>query len=251
MILLLIMFARHGSAINALRFNLSRAKKLLLDSWPLLLSGITIMIYMRIDQIMIGQMLGNKSVGTYSAALKISEILYIMPMVICSTTLPAIIKSKEISLKLFEQRMQYTYDIMVIVSLCFIIPMTFFSSYIVNLVYGVNFSDAGPILAIHIWTSLFVFLGVASGQWFVAEGRQILSLQRTAMGAVINVILNYFTIPIYDGIGAAFSTLIAQLFSCLLFDLLQKETRPMFFMKVKSLNVFRQISNLRLINEKL
>ncbi len=251
MILLFLIFERRGHAINTLRFNLTRAKNLFLDSWPLFLSGITIMIYMKIDQIMLGEISGDKSVGIYSAALRISEVFYFIPMIILSTITPYLLEKRKINLKLFENKLQLTYDAMVIISLCFIIPMTFISGNVVNAIYGANFSEAGPILAIHIWTSLFVFLGVASGQWFVAENRQILSLQRAAMGAVMNVILNYFTIPMYGGIGAAFSTLIAQLFSCLLFDLLQKDTRPMFIMKLKSFNVFRHISNLRLINEKL
>ena len=54
---------------------------LLVESWPLLLSGISIMVYMKIDQIMLGQILGDESVGIYSAALRISEIWYFIPMI--------------------------------------------------------------------------------------------------------------------------------------------------------------------------
>lgn len=251
MSLLILIFRKQGYALNQLRFVLSRAKRLLLDSWPLLISGVTIMIYMKIDQIMLGEMLGSRSVGIYSAALRISEIWYFIPMIITSTTLPAILNAKKSNQHLYEQRLQILYDIMVIISLLLIIPMMFLSTPMIKLVFGADFSEAGPILMVHIWASLFVFLGVASSQWFVAENRQILSLQRSALGAALNILINYFAIPAYGGIGAALATLAAQFFTCLLFDLLQKETRPMFFMKMKSLNIFRHISTLRSINEKL
>jgi O-antigen/teichoic acid export membrane protein len=251
MALLTLIFRKQGFALNQLRFVLSRAKMLLLDSWPLLISGVTIMIYLKIDQIMLGEMLGSRSVGIYSAALRISEIWYFIPMIITSTTLPAILNAKKSNQALYEQRLQLLYDIMVVISLCVIIPMIFVSTPMIKLAFGAEFSEAGPILMVHIWASLFVFLGVASGQWFVAENRQILSLQRSALGAALNVLINYFAIPVYGGIGAALATLAAQFFTCLLFDLLQKETRPMFFMKIKALNIFRHISTLRSFNEKL
>jgi PST family polysaccharide transporter len=81
-----------------------------------------------------------------------------------------------------------------------------------------------------------VFLGVASSQWFVAENRQILSFQRTLLGAVINVAFNYILIPAFGVLGAAYATVLAQASACMFYDLLQKETRPMFAMKLKSFN---------------
>lgn len=251
MALLILIFGKKGYALTQLRFAMSRAKTLLEDSWPLLISGVTIMIYMKIDQIMLGEMLGSRAVGVYSAALRISETWYFIPMIITSTTMPLIINARKFSKEIYLQRIQSMYDLMVIISLLFIVPMTFASAPLIKFVFGADFLDAGPILAIHIWASLFVFLGVASSQWFVAENRQILSLQRSALGAAFNVLLNYFAIPVYGGVGAAMATLAAQLFTCLLFDAFQTETRPMFFMKIKSLNIFRHLSKLRSINEKL
>jgi Na+-driven multidrug efflux pump len=79
-------------------------------------------------------------------------------------------------------------------------------------------------------------LGVASSQWFIAENRQILSFQRTLLGAAINVALNYILIPMFGAVGAACATVIAQASVCLFYDLFQKETRPMFVMKIRSFN---------------
>jgi PST family polysaccharide transporter len=62
--------------------------KLLVESWPLILSGLTIILYMRIDQIMLAQMMGNEEVGLYSAVLIFSEIWYFIPTIIVSSIIP-------------------------------------------------------------------------------------------------------------------------------------------------------------------
>ena len=98
----------------------------------------------------------------------------------------------------------------------------------------------------HIWAAIFVFLGVASGQWFLTENRQVLSLQRTVLGAIVNVILNIVLIPGYGVLGAAWATVVAQLSAALLFDLTQKETRLMFIMKLRSMNVISVIRRCKL-----
>jgi PST family polysaccharide transporter len=84
-----------------------------------------------------------------------------------------------------------------------------------------------------------VFLGVASSKWFIAEGRQVLSLQRTVIGAFVNVALNLLLIPNYGGIGAALATLITQFAAAFLFDITHNVTRSMFFMKLKAMNPLR------------
>jgi PST family polysaccharide transporter len=61
-------------------------------------------------------------------------------------------------------------------------------------------------------------------------------LQRTVLGALINITLNYYLIPKFGVVGAAYATVMAQASVCFFYDLLQKETRPMFVMKLRSFN---------------
>ena len=235
-LLLLVILGVHGPGLRKLKVSLARAKVLLADSWPLMLSGLAIALYMKIDQIMLGQILGDEAVGIYSAATRISEVWYFIPMMIVASVFPAILEAKKQSEALYYQRLQRLYDLMVWLSVVVALPMTFLAGPIVVLLFGSAYAEAGTVLAIHIWASVFVFLGVASSQWFIAENRQLLSFQRTLMGAVINVGLNFILIPHFGVAGAAYATVLAQASVGLLYDLLQKETRPMFFMKLKSFN---------------
>jgi O-antigen/teichoic acid export membrane protein len=105
------------------------------------------------------------------------------------------------------------------------------------MLFGEVYAAAGPVLAIHIWASIFVFLGVASGKWFVAENRQMLSFQRAMLGAVVNVILNFLLIPGFGPVGAAIATIVSYSMSAFFTDFLHQETKQLFYMKVSALNI--------------
>ena len=225
-----------GPKIQTLTISFVKAKELLKDSLPLMISGMAIMVYMKIDQIMLGKMVGDQAVGIYSAATRISEVWYFMPMVIAASVFPSILEAKKQSKALYYERLQSLYSLMVWVSVPISIFITFFARSIVTLLFGDEFKDSSFVLAIHIWTSLFVFLGIVSSKWLIAENLQMLSLQRAAIGVILNIGLNLFLIPLYGAVGAAIATLTTQIFVALLFDLLQKITRPMFNMKIKAFN---------------
>jgi len=228
--------------LRKIEFKFKIAKQLLKDSWPLVLSGMVIAIYMRIDQVMIKEMLDNKAVGNYAAAVRLSEAWYFIPMVIASSLFPAIINAKKQSEELYYKRLQKLYDLMVWMAIAIALPMTFLSDWVVNLLYGSQYNQAGGVLMIHIWAGIFVFLGVASSKWFIAENLQKFSFYRTLTGAILNIILNIILIPKYNIKGAAIATLISQGVASYLFNAFNYKLRGNFFMQTKSLlliNLFR------------
>jgi len=232
---LMIVYALQGGEIRAWRAQISRVKNLIKDSWPLILSGLAIMVYMRIDQIMLGQMLDDESVGIYSAAVKISEVWYFIPMTIVASVFPSIIEAKKQGEARYYQRLQKLSGLMLLLALAGAIPMTFLSAWITDLLFGNAYQLAGSVLAIHIWSGLFVFLGLASGEWFIIEGLQKYYFYRTILGAFVNIGLNFIMIPKFGIIGAAWATVVAQLCSNILFNIFNRKTRVIFFMQCKSI----------------
>ena len=220
-------------------FDVTLAKQLLKDSWPLIFSGLVVMIYMRIDQIMIKEMLGEREVGLFSAAVRISEVWYFIPMIITASLFPSIVNAKKISEELYYARLQRLYTIMVWLAIAIALPMTFLSDWLVTLLYGESYREAGQVLMVHIWAGVFVFLGVASGRWLISENLQWIAFYRTFSGAIINIILNFVLIPIYGLIGAAIATVIAQTMAAFVCDILSKKTRMAFFMKLNTLNIVK------------
>ncbi len=232
----LYFYIKNHLNINLLhvRFEKSTAVSLLRDSWPLILSGMVIAIYMKIDQVMIKEMMNSEAVGQYAAAVRISEAWYFIPMVIASSLFPAIINAKKQSEELYHARLQKLYNLMVWMAIAIALPMTFLSDWVIHLLYGNQYNQAGSVLMIHIWTGVFIFLGVASGKWFMAENLQMLAFLRTFYGMIINIILNIILIPKYGIQGAATATLISQIMAAYFSDLFNKKTKKMFWMKSKS-----------------
>lgn len=235
-------YLQNNLSLKKWKFSKEISYSLLKDSWPLILSGMVAAIYMKIDQIMIKEMLGSEAVGQYAAAVKLSEAWYFIPVILASSLFPAILNAKENNEALYYERLQKLYDLMVWMAIAIAIPMTFLSDWIINLLYGEAYMQAGSVLMIHIWAGIFVFLGVASSKWFIAENLQKYSFYRALAGAIINIILNFILIPKFSIYGAAFATLISQAIASYIFNAFSKKLFNTFLLQTNAILLpFRKI----------
>ena len=108
---------------------------------------------------------------------------------------------------MYYHRIQNLYNLMVIISLSIIVPITLFSKLIVKFLYGKAYRDAATVLTIHIWTGVFVFLGVAYSKWIINENYTRKNFYRTTMGSIANIVFNVLLINIYGIVGAAIARL--------------------------------------------
>jgi O-antigen/teichoic acid export membrane protein len=230
---LIIMYHRQGFRLRDWTFNLSRAKMLIKQSYPLMFSAVMVSIYMKIDTVML-KSVGSVAVGIYSAAANLSEAWFFIPMAIVTSVFPAIVNARKTDLERYNKRLINLYDLLVYLSLPVAIFISFFGTDIIHIIYGNRYEGAGHMLSIHIWSGIFVFLGIASGQYLVAEGYTNISFQRTAMGAIVNVALNFWLIPQYGGVGTSIATLIAYFVSTFYIILIPK-TRQQGILMLKSL----------------
>lgn len=226
-------------------FDLVTAKVMLRNSWPLILAGIAVTLYMRIDQVMIKEMLGEREVGLYSAAVRLSEAWYFVPVMLTASLFPAIVSGKKISREIYHNRLQRLCTLLTWLAIAVALPMTFLADWLVSLLYGPNYQEAGSVLAIHIWGAVFVFLGVASGGFFTLENRTKKTFYRTAWGAVSNVLLNLALIPRYGINGAAIATVLSQFMVNYLYDFFDRSTRDLFVIKIRALFPIRHILRFR------
>lgn len=230
-----IVYKLRKKAMFYKKFDIGIAKKILKDSWPLIFSAIVVSIYMRIDQIMIKEMLGEYEVGIYSAAVRLSEAFYFIPMLITASLFPAILNAKKQSEELFKQRLQRLYTFMVWTAIAIALPITFLSDWLILLLYGQPYQAAGQVLMIHVWAAVFVFIGVSFGQYLLVENFTLVAFQRTLLGAVSNVLLNLWLIPLYGMLGAAIATLLAQFVANYGYDMFDRRLHKQLVMKTKAL----------------
>jgi O-antigen/teichoic acid export membrane protein len=209
---LILAYRKNGFKIRIWKFNWKLALEILKDSWPMMLSGAAISIYMKIDQVMIGNMLGETKVGLYAAAVKISEIWYFIPVVICTSLFPAIVNAKMSDNALYKKRLHNLYWLMFFLASALAVPISILAKPLVVLIFGNKYLLAAGALQIHVWAGLGVFWGVALSQYLVSENRTLINLILTLSSAILNIILNLFLIRSWGINGAAFATLISYLF---------------------------------------
>jgi O-antigen/teichoic acid export membrane protein len=198
---------------------------------------------MSIDQLMIEYYLNSVELGIYSTVVQLAGSWYFIPVAIVTSIFPAIMNARRDDPERYVRRMQNMYDLMVWISLSLAIFMSIAAPYIYQ-IFLPKYTGGAPVLAIHIWAGIFVFLGSASGQFLIAEGYTTLSMTRTAMGALINILLNMLWIPKYGITGAAYATLIAY-FASTFWIILIPRTRQQGMMMLKSLLLITLVQKLR------
>jgi len=239
---LVFAYRLNGYTFKAWRMRLLYAKKLLRSSWPMIITNSMVVIYMRIDQIMLGSIIGNKAVGLYSVAIRISEIWYFIPVAIMSSVFPIIVKTRQQNIELYFEKIQYLYKVLIWMAIGIAIPLTFISNEIITKLFGEKYADAGSVLSIHIWATVFVFYSTGKHIFVQCENMQLFSLVCTASGAFLNVALNILLIKRYEIVGAAIATLCAQITSGIIIPSLCRKDRINVKLFFKS---FLCLSNLK------
>ena len=167
-----------------------------------------------------------------------------IPMIIVSSIFPALVQSKDRDEALYYRRITRLFSLMAAVSIPIAIPMSLCSNWVVGILYGPDFAAAGPVLAVHIWASVFVFYGVAQGPWDLVENLTRLAMVRIVIGAVVNIVLNLWLIPLYGALGAAIATVVSQALAAVILNVIHEKTRPILYCQLKSLLFLRYLRGL-------
>ena len=214
-------------------FKISLATKLIIKGAPLIVSSMSIMLLMKVDTIMIEHYIGLEAVGLYSSATKISESWFFLPAILAQSFGSKIYELKKINKHgiLVEKLLGFSFLFSVFAALV----VSFIAPYIIEIIYGPEYAASSIILSIHIWSGCFMFLSVISGRWLLAENLHATAMWRTLYGVVVNIILNIYLIPRFGVVGAAASTLIGFSIGSYIGNVLNKKTRPLFYMQTKAI----------------
>jgi O-antigen/teichoic acid export membrane protein len=135
----------------------------------------------------------------------------------------------------YSRSLQGSLDALVAMSLTLAVLVQFIGGPLVELLFGARFAASAPVLQIHIWAGVFIFMRALLSRWLLAEDLLRFSLVTHVTGAVMNVVLNLLLIPRYGAVGAAIATVIAYACAGWLALFLSPRTRPMGWMMAKAL----------------
>lgn len=234
-VITLVIARKELGAGRKMTFCFQNGLVLLRSSWPLALSTLAIMLYLRMAQLMLKGSLGNASLAIYSAGIRISDAANFLPMALSTVLLPGLMQRYGQGPEAYRFGMIRYLRISVLMAYAICLPVCMASPIIVKVLFGIKYLEAIPVLAIHIWSLLFVFLGVARGQHLMTEHKTSLSLLFNVIGLVANLVLNLALIRMFGIVGAATATVIGYAISNLATSFVVPSTRKIGRMQILAL----------------
>ena len=217
------------------RFKYVLFSNLLRDSWPLAVTALAVSLYMKVDQLMVGSILGLEEVASYTIAVKITEMAYFFPSVVMLSYFPQLQKKYSLSEKSFEKEFRKIMFGTVIFTIFIICVVSVLADDLILFLYGADFSSASDLIKIYIINLLFVSFGIVGGKWYLLKNLQKISMYRAFLGVLINIPLNLILIEHLGVNGAAISSVISFSIVGLFSDLLLPKTRRVFVLKLQSI----------------
>ncbi len=212
--------------------------KLLKSVWPMIVSGLAVLLYMRTDQIMIQNMLSERELGLYSAATRIYEGIVMVSIVLTISFLPAIVKLKEKNKEKYSKYLTMFFSFLFWSNNLLALLITFFGKDIVEVLFGKDFLASSSVLIIISWAVGFASFGSLSSRYFTAENMEKKLLFRTLLALLVNIILNIVFIPVYGINGSAVATLISLILGNYVIDYFDPELKSLIRMKNNALKLY-------------
>lgn len=225
--------------VGRISYNKVLSKELFSLALPMIIQGLAITIYMKVDQIMVGNMLGNKELGIYSVAVNLAESWYFIPTALYSSFLSVLARSEQASKEEFYSKIQMFADLLMSVGYIAVLLVMFLGKRGVLLLYGGEFVRMGDILRIYVWSGLLTCITYTSQVFFVINKNTRFIMATNITGAILNFVLNIFFINAFGAIGAALATVL-EYFIVVFGQMIifRKSYRKIYLVELKSLFPF-------------
>ena len=236
----LVFYKQNQQEISKWKFSFIETKRLLSHSWPIIISAFMQMIYQQADKILIARYLQDMGmVGQYTAATRISEASFFIPVALSAALFPGIINNRH-NKPLQLKRLTQIYSLMIWGAIFISIGGYLLGDLVIGFLYKDGFPLAPEIFKIHIWITIPVFFGTAWGYWLLALNKQKLITIYQFLLLIVVLVLETYMIPKYGIKGAAYSIVFSQMISIfvIIFVYKPKESAMLFFSALNPKNLF-------------
>ncbi|WP_158975123.1 flippase [Cellulophaga sp. L1A9] len=212
-------------------FDLKIFKDLIRSAWPIVLSALSVILYMRIDQIMLKQMVSAEELGLYSSAIRIYEGYVSLIIVVSLSMMPAILALKHKSEKEYTAGFTKLFSYVFWGNNLIALIMTFIGPILITFLYGEEYNGAQLVFSIIFWASSFASLGSVTARYLIVEKKEKKQATRTIVALTCNILLNLIIIPKYGKEGAAITTIISLFIGNYLIDYFDKDLKKLLRIK--------------------
>lgn len=166
---------------------------------------------LRFDILLLSKLTSLGTLGLYSAAAKIGELLLVFPLAFYLTMLPRASGDLSDAARPRTEGLNRAFSLYFALVIPLGIGILGFAEPILRLIYEADFTEAAPLLQVQMIFFLFTTFDVAVMMLCRAAGYQARDLAFVAIGRVANLALNALLIPIMGAMGAAIAAALTVL----------------------------------------
>lgn len=194
-------------SLRAWRFEPRRIPFLLFESFPLLLSGAAVIVYQRIDQVMIRHLVSKEGVGYFATAGMFLNVVLFLPTVLVQTVSPLLVRLRQNNVDAYRKKALEVVGGVTWLAVLLSVGVMLCAPWMIGWTYGTKYLASVPILQVLIWKTVGMALSTSSGQLIIIEGIQKWAVIRNLLGCLVCVALNWAVLPRWGVLGAAWVTL--------------------------------------------
>lgn len=213
--------------MNSIRLNCYL--HLMWKSLPLLLSTGVMILYVKMDVIMLQYFLGSNSVGIYSAGSRIFEAFLMFSIPIVSTCYPVMqdyFNAKRD--RVLRQTIRKFQILLLMISILIILLMFLYAGVLIHVLFGAEYANSVIVLNVLVIALPAVFIGDLLTKFLIMKEQLYFVMFRNVFGLSVNLILNILLIPNYGLLGAAIASVLGYFTANLAYPLLNMRMRSFF-----------------------
>lgn len=198
-------YQQRGGRLSAWRFCPATARQLLREAAPLIGVGLLVAVYLRVEQVLVREVLGDGAAGVYFAAARLAEQWLVLPGLIISSVYPLLARHSTRESANQARRMQQLFDALTLLGLLLAAGVTVVGPWLVPLLFGEQYRAAVPVIQFLGWTAPLIFNGAARAQFLLLEQLTVYHIPSVLLGIAVNLTAGLWALPRFGPAGAAAS----------------------------------------------
>jgi len=223
---LLVIYRRKGPRPAHWKIDRAEIWTLLRESGPMAATSLLVLLFMKMDQIMLAWFVGFRELGIYASAVRLVDLWNFIPLAVLPSLYPTLVTLRKRDEAQYTRFLQRLLAIFFLLSLVVVGANLLLGRALLKLLFGAEYVSAAPALWILSLSTLFHYSSFIRAQWLFIEHKVIYHLWAAGIAVVALATLNYVLIPRFGLIGAATATAIGYAISGYGTSMLFRALRP-------------------------
>lgn len=231
---LIYFYLRVDNNFQGWHFDTKAAKNVLRESFPVMVSFLATTISLRVNEIIIKQLLDTRSVGLYAASLKLVELWYFIPVLLSQSLFPALVRARKEAD--YQQKVETLASLLLVCSFCIVIILAVVKNFVIIRVLGEKYAASTELIPILMLAIVFVFFASLRKKILLAEGKTYFIMYYSVLTAIIMSGTSYFFTKSFGLVGASLAYLVTWASSILILPLFLGRFKAETFIFLRSFN---------------